>query len=167
MNISIPEELTDEILTQFAIGDPPSDIVTFLIRHDDIKRQASGFEISKIRATLTDKLRSYDPTHRRFAEKKYGDKYRVIAEAMKEELQGRVQAFTQRRTSLLQDNIEKRNTINIELEAAVDDYIKGNADSPGLEIEDPGEAISVLNAIEKNRKLNTDDLDKLSKIASA
>lgn len=46
-----------------------------------------------------------------------------------------------------------------------EDYVEGSDEREGLEIEDPGEAIQVMNAIEKNRKLIIDDTEKLSQIS--
>lgn len=164
MTITIPEHLTDEILIQFATGEPRSDIVTFLIRHPAIREQLEdNFDPQKVRDALSDKLRSYDPTNRRFAEK-YRDKYNAIAEATQREFGERTKAFVRRKAALIQQDIEKREQLNVELEASLDDYIAG-PEREGLEIEDPGEAIQVINAIEKNRKLIIDDTEKLAQIA--
>lgn len=168
MTINIPEHLTDEILTQFATGEPRSDIVTFLYRHSPIQEQLTEdpnrSNAQRVRDTLSDKLRAYDPTHRRFAEK-YRDKYNQICEATQAEFGERAKAFVRKKAALLQQDIEKREALNVELEAALETFVEGDANREGLEIEDPGEAIQVMNAIKKNRKLIIDDTKKLSQIA--
>ena len=163
MNIQIPETETNTIIAKFATGEPRNDIVTYLIRTDEIKKQISDGDISRARKVISDQLRSYDPTDRRFADK-YREKYISISEAIQAEFQDRIKAFANKQVALLQKGIEEREELNDELGGALEDYLDRDSDNGGFEIADPQEAITVINAIEKNRRLNIDDTEKLSNI---
>ncbi len=163
MTLAIPETLTNDILARFATGEPRSDVVTFVIKTPEINEQIGTLDMSRARKLISDQLRSYDPTDRRFASK-YQDKYDSISRAVQEEFGERTKAFARKAFALRQQRIEEREDVSVELQGALDDYLDRGAEQGGFEIADPGEAISVINVIEKNAKLNIEDTQKIAEI---
>ena len=162
MQLTIPETLTDDILARFATGEPRADIVTFVIKTPELQEQRGDGNISRARKILSDQLRSYDPTDRRFAEK-YQEKFDTISAAIQDEYGERVQAFGRKALALRLQRIEEREDVSIELKGALDNYLN-RTDDGGFEIADPQEAIAVINIIEKSSQLNIDDTQKITDI---